>query len=242
MDTKKTPKVFISYSWDDVAHKQWVRDFATRLITKEGVDVVLDLWEMAPGDQIPEFMERAVRENDFVIIICTPNYKFKMDNRGGGVGYEGDIMSGEIFVKGNDRKFIPILRVGEWKDVAPTAFIGKYYIDLRGDPYNENNYRDLIQTLFDERAKKPILGNRTIAEVVTMNQYEKLMAALNVLADVEFRDLIQSLLSREEQGFLPRPIEIITRTDFLGYIKQVEKMDVLKDYLKKKYGHRLNLI
>jgi len=153
------PKVFISYSWDSDVHKKWVRDFATRLLS-DGVDVTLDRWAAVPGDQLPEFMETAVRENDFVLIICTPKYKTKMDNRGGGVGYEEDVMTGEIFVKGNDRKFIPVLRIGDWDKVAPSAFTGKYYIDLRNDPVSEAGYKDLLRTLFDERDQKPKLGKK----------------------------------------------------------------------------------
>jgi len=82
MTEHQNPKVFISYSWDDEAHKKWVKDFAARL-RSDGVDVALDRWSVNPGGQLPEFMERAVRENDYVIIVCTPNYKDKSDNRAG---------------------------------------------------------------------------------------------------------------------------------------------------------------
>lgn len=57
-------KVFISYSWDDDSHKEWVRNLATRL-RKDGVDVTLDQWHIVPGDQIPSFMEQAVRESNY---------------------------------------------------------------------------------------------------------------------------------------------------------------------------------
>jgi TIR domain len=42
------PKTFISYSWDDDAHKEWVKQLATRL-RADGVDVTLDRWHAAPG-------------------------------------------------------------------------------------------------------------------------------------------------------------------------------------------------
>ena len=57
---------FISYSWDSEAHKLWVRELATRLRTS-GVDITLDQWHLAPGDQLPQFMESAVRDSDFVL-------------------------------------------------------------------------------------------------------------------------------------------------------------------------------
>jgi hypothetical protein len=55
------PTVFISYSWDDLAHKEWVKELATQLRT-HGVNVCLDHWHAAPGDRLPEFMEREIRD------------------------------------------------------------------------------------------------------------------------------------------------------------------------------------
>jgi hypothetical protein len=71
---------FISYSWDDETHKEWVRAPVTRL-RAGGVDVRLDHRHAVPGDQLPEFMEREIRESDYVIIVCTPKYKSKSDDR-----------------------------------------------------------------------------------------------------------------------------------------------------------------
>jgi len=124
------PTSFISYSWEDDEHKKWVKDLASRL-RQDGVDVRLDQWEVIPGDQLPSFMEKSIREIDYVLIICTPKYKRKSDNREGGVGYEGDIITGEVFQKQNHRKFIPILRKGVWNESAPSWISGKYYVDLR---------------------------------------------------------------------------------------------------------------
>lgn len=148
---------FISYSWDDDAHRQWVRSLAERL-RSDGVDVTLDHWHTVPGDQLPEFMERAIRENDFVITVCTPRYKARSDTREGGVGYEGDIMTAEMMTRRNDRKFIPVLRTGTWSQVAPSWLAGKYYIDLSGNPYSERQYRDLVCTLLRTREEPPPLG------------------------------------------------------------------------------------
>jgi hypothetical protein len=69
-----TPKVFVSYSWDDENHLNWVHDFAARL-RADGINAVIDQWQVVLGDQLPHFMERVVRENDFVLIVCTPRYK-----------------------------------------------------------------------------------------------------------------------------------------------------------------------
>jgi hypothetical protein len=154
---ERPPTAFISYSWEDDAHREWVRDFAKRL-RSDGVDAVLDYWHARPGDELPRFMEAAVRENDFVVVVCTPKYKIKSDNREGGVGYEGAVMTAELFVSGNQRKFIPVLRRGVWSEASPSWLAGKYYVDLSGDVFSENAYEDLISTLRGTRKTAPPIG------------------------------------------------------------------------------------
>lgn len=148
------PKAFISYSWDDDAHKQWVAKLATQL-RSDGVETILDQWHAVPGDQLPEFMEREIRENDYVLIVCTPNYRLKSDQRKGGVGYEGDIMTAEVHTQRNHRKFMPIVARGNWPDVAPSWLKGKYYIDLSTEDKWNINYSDLTTTLLGTRKSAP---------------------------------------------------------------------------------------
>ncbi len=152
-----TPSAFISYSWDDDTHKEWVRSLAERL-RRDGVDVTLDRWATVPGDELPAFMERAIRESQFVVIICTPSYKKRSDAREGGVGYEGDIMTAEAMTQQNKRKFIPVWRSGTWPEAAPSWLTGKYHINLTGNPYSEREYGDLVRTLLGIREIPPPLG------------------------------------------------------------------------------------
>jgi hypothetical protein len=148
---------FISYSWDDEPHRDWVRRLAERL-RADGVDVSIDRWGTAPGDQLPAYMEKAIRDNQFVVIVCTPRYKRRSDAREGGVGYEGDIMTAEVMTSQNNRKFIPVLRSGKWTEAAPSWLAGKYHIDLTGDPYSERQYEDLVRTLLEIRETPPPIG------------------------------------------------------------------------------------
>ena len=148
---------FISYSWDSEAHKLWVRELATRL-RASGVDITLEQWHLAPGDQLPQFMESAVRDSDFVLVVCTPRYKARSDNRAGGVGYEGDIMTAEVMTTRNQRKFIPVLRSGAWTDAAASWLVGKYYVDLNANPYSEVQFDDLLTTLHGTRPMAPPIG------------------------------------------------------------------------------------
>jgi hypothetical protein len=144
-------------------------EFATRL-RSDGVDVTLDRWHVHPGDQLPAFMERAARENDYVLIICTPHYADRSNRRVGGVGYEGDIFTAEALNTRNERKFIPIFRAGsDWQAAAPTWLAGKYRIDLRGDPFSEDQYADLLTTLHGTRPVAPPLGRPATVSSVSVD-------------------------------------------------------------------------
>jgi hypothetical protein len=70
-------------------------------------------------------------------------------------------MTAEVLTHRNDRKFIPIYRHGEtWEEASPTWLRGKYRIDLRGDPYREEQYQDLLTTLHGLRPSAPPVGTR----------------------------------------------------------------------------------
>jgi hypothetical protein len=153
------PRVFISYAWEARDHKQWIKELAVKL-RLDGVELLLDQWELAPGDQVPEFMEKSIRESEIVIVVCTPTYKAKSDSRTGGVGYEGTVMTAELASGAKRRKFIPLLRRGEWQVAAPSWIAGSFYLDFRSDGVElEDVYRELLQTLHGVREKAPPVGS-----------------------------------------------------------------------------------
>jgi hypothetical protein len=157
-DSPCPPTAFISYSWDNEPHKAWVMEFAMRL-RQEGIDAKLDRWELNLGADVPHFMETAVRTNDFVLILLTPNYRRKSDNRQGGVGYEGHIMTAELFAGAKPTKFIPVLREGSWDESSPSWLRGKLGVDLRQGLYHyDEQFHDLTATLHGMQKKAPPLG------------------------------------------------------------------------------------
>ncbi|MGB0384094.1 MAG: hypothetical protein ACPGWR_04640 [Ardenticatenaceae bacterium] len=68
-----------------------------------------------------------------------------------------------------------------------------------------------------------------------MSQYDKLRKWLDKLVDPEFRDLIRSLLTREEQTRLPESVQSVNRGDFLGFMQTKERFDELEKYLGERY-------
>ena len=93
-----------------------------------------------------------------MLIVCTPKFKAKSEAREGGVGYEGDIITGEMFSGASQRKFIPVLRSGDASSAIPSWLKGKYYVDLRGDEPSQEHYSDLLSTLHGTRAQAPPVG------------------------------------------------------------------------------------
>lgn len=149
----KPVRVFISYSWDTEDHQKWVLALADRL-RADGIEVILDQTHLTLGGRSPEFMERSVRDSRFVLVICTETYKRKFDNREGGAGYEGHIITGEIINEVGKNKFIPVLRSGDWKTSMPTALSGVYGVNLRTDSLDE--YKKLVKHLHGVGGTRPV--------------------------------------------------------------------------------------
>lgn len=135
-------------------HKVWVRNLAGELC-KDGVDVILDYWDLKSGESLTKFMEDSICKSDYVLIICTPKYKKRADDRAGGVGYEDNIITALSLYTDEIGKFIPVLRNGTWKGSAPVWLLDKVYIDLSGTPYSEENYIHLLAAIHNIRIPRP---------------------------------------------------------------------------------------
>jgi len=139
------PKVFVSYSHDSQAHKQWALAFATRL-RKVGVDAVLDQWDLGPGDDIPLFMERNLATADRVLMICTENYVSKANAGAGGVGYEKMIVTADLMQKVDSNKIIPIVRQ-DGTHLVPNFLRSKMYLDFSLEDQFEVSFDDLTRSI-----------------------------------------------------------------------------------------------
>ena len=74
------PKIFISYSWTTPQHEDWVINLAERLVS-DGVDVIIDKWNLKEGHDKYNFMETMVKSPDIqkVLIILDKKYSEKAD-------------------------------------------------------------------------------------------------------------------------------------------------------------------
>lgn len=151
------PTVFVSYAWEHDEHSEWVKRVAARL-RADGVNVLLDRWHVPPGGDLTAFMEQSVSKSSFVLLVCTPAYKLKADERAGGVGYEGAIISGAILTGTPQAKFVPLLRGASWKESGPARLLGSRYLDFRGEPYSEKEYEELLRAIHGMSESAPPIG------------------------------------------------------------------------------------
>ncbi len=153
------PKVFVSYSRERSEHETWVLELASSL-RRNGVDCVLDQWDLKPGHDITLFMESQIRDSDVVILVCTPTYAEKSNIPSGGVGYEKNIISAEMLQSPDlRRKFVPVLRMGDFNTALPKYLGSKFAIDFRSSRDQTEALNDLLRTIHEvPPPSKPPVG------------------------------------------------------------------------------------
>ena len=160
------PKVFISYSWSSPGHQACIRQWAEQLVS-DGVDVVLDVWDLKEGDDKYAFMEKMVTDVSVthVLVFSDLEYVEKADARKAGVGTESEIISGEVYSKVQQSKFIPVVcefdNSGE--PLLPTFLKSRIWIDFSSSEAANENWEQLIRVLYGKPAyEKPTLGQAPI--------------------------------------------------------------------------------
>jgi hypothetical protein len=166
MSDTEHPKTFISYSWTDTKHEEWVLDLA-RNLREHGVDVVIDKWDLEEGQDMLAFMERMVTDPDMdkVLIVCDEEYAQKADQREGGVGTETQIVSKDLYdeVDPEDpqKKFAAIIAETdeEGKPYLPTYMKNRIYFDMSTPEARADNFERLVRWLYGKpQEEKPPLG------------------------------------------------------------------------------------
>ena len=152
------PKAFISYSHNSAEHKTWVLKLASDL-RAIGVDIVLDQWDLVPGQDISLFMQRGIADADRVILVCSSAYVSKAEQGIGGVGYERLIVTAEVVQSIDTTKFIPILRGSNPNRKLPVFLGPRLYIDFESDIDYDAKLVELAREVHGAPAiSKPALG------------------------------------------------------------------------------------
>ena len=158
------PKVFISYAWASKEYEAKVLAFASQLVS-DGIDVVIDKWNMTEGNDTYSFMERCVTDPTItnVLMLIDPIYAHKADTHTGGVGTETQIISAKVYQEVTQDKFIPIVfeREEDGSVSKPTYLQGRLHFDLTNEEEYDTTYQRLVKTLYGEEVyAKPALGTK----------------------------------------------------------------------------------
>jgi hypothetical protein len=211
------PKVFISYSHDSPEHKRWVSEIAARL-RHNGIDAILDQWDLGPGDDITLFMESGLRDSDRVLVICTDTYVSKANAGEGGVGYERMIVTAHLIRNLGTNKFIPVIRQASGEEKTPTFLATRMYIDLRDESQFETEFEKLLHELHQEPTmQKPPLGKSPFA---TLPPGQKVLSFEG--APVQLPEIPQQVNSASEA--YSEAFEIARAGDILGWRKLVMRI------------------
>lgn len=149
---EKKVSCFISYAWETAARTQWIEQLA-RDLRSAGVAVEFDQWQnAAPGQSIIKFMAR-IEQCDFVLVMGTPLYRQKYENKlspnGSMVAAEGALIDRRLTeTEGKKKTILPLLLQGEEKESLPPLLHGRTYLDFRQPAYYYLNLYKLLLTLY----------------------------------------------------------------------------------------------
>jgi len=239
------PKVFISYSW---AVQERVIKLAQRLVN-DGIDTIVDFWNLKPGNDKYKFMESMVTDKtiDFVLIVCDKTYTEKANDRTGGVGDETVIISSELYGKFKQEKFLPLI-LKKNEDASPTRPVyikSRIYFDLSDKNNYENEYEKLIRHIYDEPLiSKPKLGSKP--EWLKNNSVDivSLRSGISILKTANTDLKRNAILSDFSQKFESKVTEFKIDTsnsdkDFIAseIVSKIDAMkplrDIYLDFLKE---------
>jgi tetratricopeptide (TPR) repeat protein len=156
----RPPTVFISYSHDSPEHADRVLALSDHL-RADGIDCILDQYQDAPPEGFPRWMDRQIRDADYVLMICTPTYYHRVmgeeePGKGHGVAFESTLIYQYIYNAGtSNKRFIPVLLEGGDASAIPVPWQGvkKYR------PMTQEGYEDLYRRLTEQPlTPKPVLG------------------------------------------------------------------------------------
>ncbi|GAB3754906.1 toll/interleukin-1 receptor domain-containing protein [Spirosoma pomorum] len=152
--------VFISYSWDGETHQEWVLKLADDLTERYGLIVLLDQYDLTVGKNMTAFMEKSLEAADKVLIILTPNYKTKAEDRRGGAGFEHSIISQELYdLQDQNDKYLPVLRAGTTQTSAPGYIKTLVYRSMVNDNQYESDLLKLVKDIYGKpQAVRPQPG------------------------------------------------------------------------------------
>jgi hypothetical protein len=182
-DSSSIPKVFISYSYDDEQHINWVKELAVKL-RNNGINAILDQFTRL-GTDLALFIEQGLGESHRVLCICSTEYNKKANAGISGVAYEKRIICQELMKESSSAWVIPIIRNNKSEEKLPKFLSSLKYILFEDDSQFPTRYYELLEELYNKRGIPPIgpnpfvHGNNIIGKINENNQIAATLASIS---------------------------------------------------------------
>ncbi len=152
-------RAFLSYSHDGGEHSAAVLALANRL-REDGVDASIDVYMEAPREGWPRWVTNQIDSADFVLCVCSENYRIAFEGRNPhgkklGVNQEGYLITQTLYNAANQSdKYLAVLIDPAQPDSIPAALSGFTYYRL------PQEYEKLYRRLTGQPAiVKPPIGS-----------------------------------------------------------------------------------
>lgn len=155
---------FISYAWGVPEHERWVEKRLATDLQKAGVNVVLDRWHNAQiGASVARFVEQ-IEKSDRIVIVGTPHYRQKYENKGTSTGYvvaaEVDLINNRLLgTEAQKQSVLPLLLDGEKTTSLPPLLHGRVYADFRDEFAYFTTAFDLILSIYQLPPNHPVVAD-----------------------------------------------------------------------------------
>lgn len=167
--------IFISYSWDSKEHQDWVLKLSNELDSYEEINVKLDQYDLDTSSNKNHFMESSAFDSDLVLIIMTPGYVKKADNRAGGAGIETYLLTTrywEEMLENKKTTLVPILREGDFSEV-PRYLKGNFCVDFRNNDSFEKKLSELLKIIQGSNLAKRPEKTKTLTPIIKNTNFTR---------------------------------------------------------------------
>jgi hypothetical protein len=156
----RSPTCFVSYAWGIEEHERWVVRLAKDLQNAD-IEALIDRKNNAQiGLSIADFVNK-IEKTDFVIVVGTPEYLEKYNNRnpsrGTVVAAEMDLIHQRLMgTKQSKESVLPILLAGDDRTALPPLLRGRVYANFEQEDNYFTRLFDVILTLYRVPFEDPV--------------------------------------------------------------------------------------
>ncbi|MFT3701211.1 MAG: TIR domain-containing protein [Agriterribacter sp.] len=143
---ENSPKVFVTYAWQEIEHNDKVISFVD-FLRQKGFNASMDRKSSQEKSSINfnRMMVEGIHNSEKVIVILSKQYKLKAEAFEGGVGMEYEMILEEMKI--NQNKFILVSFGAEkFEVITPLGFKGREILDLKKDQ-DDNGFNSLFAKL-----------------------------------------------------------------------------------------------